>query len=111
MPDGRIEEILGRLEALESLHEHGGGGRRHPAPPPPPPRDDGGPPGPPGFGAGFDEKRVVDLIVGLITEQVDRILERRLADVRIDERRLAKVVAEEVDRCIGEAAERRQGEK
>jgi hypothetical protein len=103
MADGRIEEILGRLEALEMRHESGGGGR---GPAPPPPRDDGGPPGPPGLGAGFDEKRVIDLLVRLVTEQVDHLLERRLAEIRIDERHLAKVIAEEVDRQIGEAAER-----
>ncbi len=103
MADGRIDEILERLEALEE-RRHDGRGDRGPAPPPP--RHDGGPPGPPGLGAGFDEKRVVDLLVGLVVEQMDHLLERRLADVRIDEKRLAKVIAEEVDRQISEAAQR-----
>ncbi len=104
MADARIDEILGRLEALEERKNHDGD-RGH-APPPPPPRHDGGPPGPPGLGAGFDEKRVVDLIVGLVTEQIDQVLERRLAEVRVDEKRLAKVIAEEVDQRIAEAFER-----
>lgn len=70
--EDRIEEILARLEALE----------RRLGPPPPEPRSEGGPRSEErgGVRCSFceEERRIVDLIVRLTTDNVARVLDERL---------------------------------
>ncbi|MBW2465570.1 MAG: hypothetical protein JRH11_28250, partial [Deltaproteobacteria bacterium] len=91
MSDDRLDEILTRLDGLEG-DRNGARTDRGPGRPRPPAEDDRAP-GPPGLGAGFDEKRVIDLIVSLVVEQTDRLLAARLDELRIDEARLGDQIA------------------
>jgi hypothetical protein len=96
-----MDDVMARLAALEA-RQGSGPPDRGPGPPPPP-NDDDGPPGPPGLGAGFDEKRVVDLIVRLVVDQVDHLLVRRLAEIRVDEEKLSKTISRVVDERLDHA--------
>ena len=87
MSEDRLEEILVRLEALEQKLQSA------PAPTvaaePEEAPDEGDP----------DEKRRIDLIVRLVTENVDQLLRQRLAELvppAVDEGRLADRCAERV---------------
>ena len=110
MADRRMDDIMGRLAALEA--DRNGGARTQPRRGPGPrgisdrSGEDGGPPGPPGLGIGFDEKRVVDLIVSLVVEQVDQLLDRRLVEARRDQERQVSMIAREVERRRGKRKKR-----
>lgn len=71
MTDDRLDEILRRLDALERRvgeHDHPHAHDHYVAPDAPAPHPDGAP---------FDEKRVVDLIVKLVSERVELLLTRQ----------------------------------
>lgn len=98
MSHDRLDEIVRRLEDLE---------RRVRGTPPPPP-----PPGPPSTGPGLpDEKRIVDLVVRLVTEHVEKIVERKLREMSaeiVDEKRLVDLVVRGVAERMEEMADRRE---
>ena len=104
MSDDRLDEILARLDGLEGDRD-GAQTDRGPGPPPRPAEDDRAP-GPPGLGAGFDEKRVIDLIVSLVVEQTDRMFAARLDELRIDEARLGDQIAGKVMKRLQEGMRR-----
>ena len=100
MSDERTEELLRRLEALERRLDE----RAHTPPPP-----THAPAPPEGLGVGFDEKRIVDLIVSLTTENVVHELERRLDELRMPdgwiELMADRVVGRLADRLVGRIGE------